>query len=308
MYRAEDSARAPCPGIVERNVGQPVAPTERYHHIDVIRGLALFGVLLVNELSMFRIPLLEHIRGRDASQSSIDAFTLNVVAVALEFKAVTIFSFLFGAGVAIQAERARANNAGSAAFLARRFGWLLIFGVSHMLLIWNGDILALYGVCGLLLLPALWLPRTVLWLVGALLIAIPEVVLLPLHLPVNEIAQAHIARAREIYSGGDFASILRFRVFEARLLILPLLAGILPRTIGLMLWGIAGWRSGIFRKPDEHKRALSVTFVSAGVAAMVFPHVPIVLAAAYVSGLLLIVPLVRPSRLRGVAAVGQMAR
>jgi uncharacterized protein len=96
-------------------------------------------------------------------------------------------------------------------------------------------------------------------------------------------------------------------VCEARLLILPLLAGILPRTIGLMLWGIAGWRSGIFRKPDEHKRALSVTFVSAGIAAMVFPHVPIVLAAAYVSGLLLIVPLVRPSRLRGVAAVGQMA-
>jgi uncharacterized protein len=307
-HRTGDAAPSPSPPVGARNLWEPVAPAERYHHIDVIRGLALFGVLLVNELSMYRVPLLEHILGRDTGQSPIDSFVNDLVDVTLEFKAITIFSFLFGVGIAIQTERASTGGGSApASFLARRMTWLFLFGVVHMLLIWNGDILALYGLCGLMLLPVLQFSRPALLILGALLIASPQVVPLPLRLPSGELAEVNIAQAREIYGGGNLLSILRFRLFEAKLLILPLLAGILPRTVGLIVWGIVSWRSGILRRPEDHKRKLSFAFVCACAAAMFVPNVPIVVAAAYVTGLLLLLSSIRPSRLRGLAAAGRMA-
>ena len=84
---------------------------------------------------------------------------LALVYLLVEFKALTLFSFLFGAGVAIQTERAGGKDA---YFFLRRFGALLAIGLAHMTLVWNGDILALYAVCGLLLLPLRKLPVSVL--------------------------------------------------------------------------------------------------------------------------------------------------
>ena len=105
---------------------RPANSSERVQTIDIIRGLALFGVLIVNILSDFRVPLLEHFRRPFADSRGADHLVDLMVAGALEFKALTIFSFLFGVGIAIQVERARSRNVNASYFLLTRFAWLLV--------------------------------------------------------------------------------------------------------------------------------------------------------------------------------------
>ena len=290
---------------------QPALPSGRYGHLDILRGLALFGVLIVNLETLFRVPLLEQILRPQAETGWANQIVALLLVRALEFRALTIFSFLFGAGIAMQAERFAAANAGAIGFLVRRLGWLFLLGMAHLFLIWNGDILALYGVCGLLLLPSLRLPWPALFVIGAAAMALPEFVTFPLAIPTGDAATAHIAKAREIYGHGGFMAILSFRCYEAWTLILPLLIAILPRTVGFMYWGMAAWRSGILREPERHRGKLiaALVFGTAGgvVGGVAYASLPSLLALAYVSALLLLLTPGRTTSLPGLAAMGRMA-
>lgn len=296
----------------------PTAPGERYPQIDVLRGLALFGVLLVNIETLFRVPLLEHILSHKTGASQADRIVAMLIASALEFKALTIFSFLFGVSIAIQAERSATRSVSTRSFLVRRMGWLFLMGTVHLFLVWNGDILALYAICGILLLPALNLPWPALVLIGAGAIVFPEVVSLGLPLPAGKQAEELIGQAREVYGNGGFLSILKFRWHEAWALIVTLLRAILPRTVGLMYLGMAAWRSGILREPEKHRGKLWMFLavgLAFGAAVMALPRVlvglsfsaPILVALAYTSAVLLWLKPSRTTFLPGFRAIGQMA-
>jgi uncharacterized protein len=128
----------------------------------------------------------------------------------LEFKAITIFSLLFGAGIAMQADRFASPDFSTRIFLSRRLGWLFLLGATHLFLIWDGDILALYGVCGMLLLPSLGLRWVPLLVMGAAAMAFPEFVRFGLPIPTGDLAMADIAKARDVYGNGGVISILVF--------------------------------------------------------------------------------------------------
>lgn len=296
----------------------PTTQAERYPQIDVLRGLALFGVVIVNIETVFRVPLLEHILRHETGASQADRIVALLIAVALEFKAVTIFSFLFGASIAIQAERSASRSVSMRSFLVRRLAWLFLAGTVHLFLVWNGEILALYAICGILLLPSLKLPWPAFVLVGSGAIVFPEVVSLGLPFPSDKEGAELIRQAREVYANGGFLSILRFRWHESWALIVPLLLATLPRTVGLMYLGMAAWRSGILREPEKHRGKLWM-FLAAGLAfgaaVMALPRVlaglsfaaPILVALAYTSAVLL---WLKPSRTTfppGFRAIGQMA-
>src|SRR5262245_47758584 len=91
---------------------QPVARRERYAPLDVVRGLALLGVLLVNAVTLFRAPLLDHILQFHSHPGWADRLTDVLLAGLVEFKAFALFSFLFGVGSAIQADRSSARGVG----------------------------------------------------------------------------------------------------------------------------------------------------------------------------------------------------
>ena len=280
----------------------PTPPAERYVHIDVLKGLALFGVLLVNVEHFYRIPLLETIVGQNPETGWADRWVDLFVTHALAFKAITIFSFLFGAGIAKQVERI----ANPRHFLARRFGWLFLLGVASLFLVSNGDILALYGICGTLLLPAIGLRWPALAVLGTVAMVLPEFVSIPVSIPTGAAAGAHIAMAREVYGNGGIVSNFHFRWQELWSLIVPLQIAILPRTVGLMCWGMAAWRSGILREPQRHRSKLLAALVFSVAADPLFVSVPVLLAVAYVSAFLLLQP-GRASWMAGLAATGQMA-
>src|ERR1017187_9416284 len=308
---------------------RPADSSERVQAIDIIRGLALFGVLIVNILSGFRVPLLEHIRSHFAGLLGTNYLVELLTTSVLEFKAFTIFTVLFGVGIAIQFERATRRNVNARHFLLRRLAWLFVLGSAHLFLVWNGDILTLYAICGLLLLPVLNLPSPILFLIGAALIAFPEFVSFGRSLPSGPAAMAQIAQARQVYDNEGFLPILKFRWHESWSLIVPLLIMVLPRTTGLMYWGAAAWRSGILRAPERHRGKLAAALAIGAAAggaitandvwakssgrvpwpALHHTHLDasILLALAYVSGLLLWLKPRRDSLLPGFAAIGQMA-
>jgi uncharacterized protein len=187
-----------------------------------------------------------------------------LVAGLVEFTAIALFTLIFGVGIGVQAERAASRSVSASFFLVRRFLVLLAIGLIHMFIIWNGDILTLYAVCGLLITPFLRLPAALLMILGV------AAIVLPINLPYSglrhtgDALRAHAALATQIYSGGSPGEIVALRWREALQLIIPLLISILPRTFGLMLLGVAAWRTGVVREPGRHRRLLWAILIVAG--------------------------------------------
>src|ERR1039457_3945746 len=127
-----------------RAIWEPVRVSERYTTLDLLRGFALFGVLLVNLLCFFRVSLFEYILVFHTHSGWANRAGDVLVAELLEVKAFDVFSLTFGIGVGVQAERARLRGVRVEGFLARRFLILLAFGMCRLVLVSNIDILALY--------------------------------------------------------------------------------------------------------------------------------------------------------------------
>ena len=119
--------------------------------LDALRGLALLGILLanINDWSGWG-SLRDPQKFALAGQAIARAYDF-LVAALIEGKFYTIFSFLFGLGFSLQLARLERRGADGVAIYRRRLLILLMFGLAHMLLIWEGDILTLYALLGMLL-------------------------------------------------------------------------------------------------------------------------------------------------------------
>src|SRR5688572_6527399 len=143
----------------------PVPARERIDVIDVLRGFALLGVLLANALWYF--SGFGNLTEEQVLQLPVNPLDPAVFELALFFvsnKFISIFSFLFGMGFALQMRRAEERGAPVKRLYVRRMLLLLAFGIAHALLGFYGDILHLYAVLGLLLIG--WVMRSERSLVG----------------------------------------------------------------------------------------------------------------------------------------------
>lgn len=133
------------------NALSPTAAGERLVLLDNLRGFAILGILLVNFAS-FAWPYERQITGPLVPEPWIDVLANGLIAFFAKGKFVTLFSFLFGVGLAIQQERCLANQRNFTNFAMARMGVLLPIGLAHGLLLWHGDILAIYAMAGFILL------------------------------------------------------------------------------------------------------------------------------------------------------------
>ena len=150
---------------MSRRTTEPVAPASRIVEVDIVRGFALFGVLLVNMYGF----------GADsiAWNSPNDKLAFAITRVFFESKSWTLFSLLFGFGFALQLRRAQVRNSSILPTYLRRLFVLFAFGAAHALL-FDGDILMLYAELGLGLLLVRRLPtRTLLLLAVGLMLVFP---------------------------------------------------------------------------------------------------------------------------------------
>ena len=138
-----------------RAAAHPTAERDRLPLLDAVRGTALGGILLANLTSFFGADMLTAAARAAQPAAALGQAVLFAVDWLVEGKFYSVFSMLFGIGFALQAARAGSRGDDIGPFFRRRMAVLVLIGLTHMYLLWAGDILLLYGVMGLVL-PWLW--------------------------------------------------------------------------------------------------------------------------------------------------------
>lgn len=127
----------------------PVAETSRLKVIDALRGVALLGILLMN-IPYFSLPdyFSESFRN---DPSNVNFWVNAVISIIFEGKMRAMFGMVFGAGILLFVMKKEATGKPVHGLFYRRMAWLVLFGLIHAhLVLWIGDILYLYGVCGMI--------------------------------------------------------------------------------------------------------------------------------------------------------------
>ncbi|HEX8737168.1 MAG TPA: DUF418 domain-containing protein [Pyrinomonadaceae bacterium] len=127
----------------------PISSHERIDIVDVLRGLAVAGILIGNMQWFSGYGMMPEAL---AAQGALaDRITHFLVHFFVEGKFYSIFSFLFGFGFALQIGRAQERGDRKASLFKRRLFWLLVIGLMHAFLLWAGDILTVYALMGFVL-------------------------------------------------------------------------------------------------------------------------------------------------------------
>ena len=130
----------------------PVQAQERMEILDIIRGVALLGILLVHMPVFFGTPVIYLTAlGENMWTNAWDTIAMSFVDIFAEGKFITMFSFLFGFGFVMFYERAKARSPKPTRLFFIRLLVLLIIGLIHAFFIWYGDILVWYALFGFLL-------------------------------------------------------------------------------------------------------------------------------------------------------------
>lgn len=316
---------------------RPTTPSERLLQLDVLRGLALFGVLIVN-LGVFSgsdLALEAHLPFPMGWGGAGLAFLRDTL---LESKAAALLAILFGAGLAIQREHATERGIAYLPFALRRAGALALLGLAHTLLLWNVDILLDYAIISLLLLPFMRLRGArILWAIPLLVVVTLLLALPALRIPdAPDQSSLSFAMQQQHYGAGSWLDALRFRAWEFVHLVGPQrLANRLPILTPFFILGVYFWRKGFFAEPDQHLPALRRLFFAcfflgllsnlipqdrlrAAVAVVPFQPLRILIKATaflarpaltigYTAGILLLIGQARGRRVLGVfAPLGRM--
>jgi uncharacterized protein len=102
-----------------------VRPQDRLDAVDIVRGVALYGVMAVNVVTEFRVSIFQQFLPSDAAVTGANRFVASFVSYGLESKAFSLFSILFGLGLAIQFDHL-SRTASSLRWLTRRLVVLLV--------------------------------------------------------------------------------------------------------------------------------------------------------------------------------------
>lgn len=129
----------------------PIDSAERIPDLDILRGMALFGILAAN-MRGFSAPLDLYFDIGRWFPSAPDRYAQLFIDIFIQRKFITLFFFIFGMGFAAQLQRAEARSARFVSFYRRRLAALTLFGLVHGIAIWSGDILLTYAFAGMLLL------------------------------------------------------------------------------------------------------------------------------------------------------------
>jgi uncharacterized protein len=240
----------------------PIAATERVDVLDVLRGIAVLGILLVNVDSFighgFGLPAQ-----RTATAARFDDAALFLVEFLVQGKFYCLFSFLFGVGFAVFIQRAAARGHDAPRLFKRRLVGLLLIGLMHTCLIWYGDILTNYAVIGFGLIPFLRrddravLRTAALWLaspVALYLIIMAAARLVPAPQAAGDGGMPPIlAQAVQAFAHGGYPAIVKGNiVFTIGNVIRRLVLMFYPRVFGMFLLGFWAGRANLFADLDAH--------------------------------------------------------
>ena len=245
---------------------EPPAAASRLASLDVVRGVAVLGILLLNILS-FALPEAAYVNPRAyGGWHGADLVTWGVNFVLFDGRMRGLFSFLFGASTLLVIERAEASGRSPAEVHYRRMAWLLAFGLAHLFLVWHGDILAHYALIGMIAYAMRELPVSRLMVLGTMLALASAILFATIPLNIIQLqaqfpnsdtlhgfaqsfgvpSPSDIAKDFALYRG-SYAGLLANRLQEDSGTLFGLMVFFGPETLGYMLFGMAALRSGMLR-------------------------------------------------------------
>lgn len=252
----------------------PIDSTERTVVLDVIRGFALSGVFLSNVYIWMSGLVLMPKEVVQAARSSTLAKVIDAIyGILVAGKFMTMFTFLFGLGLAVQFSRAAERQDSATKRYIRRCGALILFGFLHLTFLWYGDITHLYALIGLgvLLFRNRSTKTLVIWGLLLTLVSVPIGMwiqfLLPKLLNSSDVAEAamtaHMAKEDEfnrhalaVFQGHSYLAIVRmnwamyFQHFTGAIYMSYNVS-----TLGNFLLGLAVGRLQWFQDVPAHRQA-----------------------------------------------------
>lgn len=262
------------------------APGERIATIDVVRGVAVLGILAMNIVN-FALPRAAYMNPRAyGGWEGMDLAAWAIDFVLIDGKMRGLFSLLFGASMLLVTDRAEARGEDPATVHYSRMAWLLLFGLAHLFLVWDGDILAHYALVGMVAFLCREMPVHKLLALAAVLLLIDLAIFGSLPFTVAALQDARgaddlrmfaefrqsfgIPTATEIaqelarYRGG-YAGLVEYRIAEQAAA--PVNSFFLygPETLAYMLLGMAALRGGLLEGSWPNARYLRWTLVCFGI-------------------------------------------
>ncbi len=151
----------------------PVVETERLESLDLLRGLGILGILVMN-IYAFSMPFAAYFNPfQMGGDETWNLGTWVVTHIFFEQKFVTIFAMLFGAGIVLMMQRAEERGVSFGPIFFRRQSLLLVIGLFHMVLLWMGDILSYYALISMLVFFLRHLPPRRLIVIACIMLPVP---------------------------------------------------------------------------------------------------------------------------------------
>ena len=261
----------------------PNPAPHRIESLDLIRGIAVLGILAIN-IGGFAGPpaaiLSPHI---PAPGTVADEIGFAVKFVLFEGKLRALFTLLFGAGMAMFIERAEANGRFGELLQIRRLGWVMVFGLLHFYLLWWGDILFIYALAGILALfmhemaikpmAIAALAAFLLWHLLSMAMGIPDL-LAEEHVRTGMASSAEAASHSAFLSAvehsatrgianvsGSFLDSATIRLTDQTFQPLTVALSSMGETLPLMLMGMVLYRTGFFTGGWTRQRLLRMAWI-----------------------------------------------
>ena len=254
----------------------PVEKTNRIQSIDLLRGIAILGILIMN-IQSFAMPSAAYNNPLAFGDlTGLNKMTWILSHLFADQKFMSIFSILFGAGIILITEKKELLTGSSLKLHYTRNLILLLIGLLHAHLIWYGDILVAYALCSFLVYPFRKLSPKKLLITGLLILSVPSFLngffqfSLP-YMPASELQDLRLdwAPTNELIEQeitaftGSISSQIKINSQQALFLeTFVFLIQFLWRAGGLMLVGMALFRWGVLSAERSRSFYLKSAFYS----------------------------------------------
>lgn len=250
---------------------QPVKTQERVVLLDLLRGIALLGILMVN-MPLMNAPFTTELGSMAIWTDPANEKAMWIIRFFFTGKFYVLFSLLFGIGFYYFLKKAEEAGKSVMSLFYKRLGWLLVMGILHVVLLWYGDILVFYALFGFVMTWFKKRSNTTLIVWGFVFLTIPILLTVVLVVLINfaltipgeadamkqgfAMAQAQLEALTQktltVYPEGSFAEIVRMRLTEYS----NILGGVFfffPNVLGIFLWGMVLARKGVLENLEKHK-------------------------------------------------------
>lgn len=244
-------------------MSHPIEKKKRVEQIDVIRGFALMGVLLVN-MTMIDGTLYS---SADPGLEGINLIFQKAIHFFAVGKFYTLFSMLFGLGFYYFMKKDEGELIGKKLY-KRRLMALFCFGLLHLMFVWHGDILHVYALVGIFLMLNTNTSSAKLLKRAIFLFILSTVMMVLLQSGSGGDAFAYddiIKETTEVYTEGRYFEVVAFRVTQELPLIAMNFLFVLPKILCLFLLGYAVGKVQLFDHLEEHHKGVKRVWLTTGI-------------------------------------------